>query len=188
MQFKYKFKRLVIAIVTSSLNIATLAQMPNSSEIADRLAIPNSTNATDQIQTRSIFGGPNSRGITVTNSKQDELPAIDLNILFEFNSSKLTTEGAVLVGNLGRALKDQRLSGNKFRVEGHTDSKGTDSYNQSLSERRADSVKRELISINGIDAARIETIGLGKRFLVDQINPESASNRRVRIINLGVSQ
>ena len=188
MKIKFKFKSLALAIATSSLYTAAWAQMPNSSEIADRLAVPKSTNTTDQIQTRSIFGGPNSRGITVTNSKQDDLPAIDLNILFEFDSSKLTTDGSVLVGNLGRALKDQRLSGNKFRVEGHTDSKGADSYNQNLSERRADSVKRELIAVHGIDASRVESIGLGKRFLLDQINPESASNRRVRIINLGVSQ
>ena len=161
------------------------ADIPDSSDIAAKLAAPNPPPSQEQFQSRSIFGPSTSRGITVTNATPDEPPSINLNILFEFDSSKLTPEGSVLVGNLGRALKDKRLVNNRFRLEGHTDGKGSDSYNQSLSERRAESVRKELISLHGIEPHRIEALGFGKKLLVDPTNPESAVNRRVKVINLG---
>ena len=161
------------------------ADIPDSSDIAAKLATPTPLPSQEQFQSRSIFGPSTSRGITVTNATPDELPSINLNILFEFDSSKLSPEGSVLVGNLGRALKDKRLVNNRFRLEGHTDGKGSDSYNQSLSERRAESVRRELISIHGIEPYRLEALGFGKKLLVDPTNPESSANRRVKVINLG---
>ena len=58
-------------------------------------------------------------------------------------------------------------------VTGHTDRIGTDAYNQKLSERRADAVRNYLVS-KGVDKAKIETIGMGEKQLVqcDQKNQE----------------
>jgi outer membrane protein OmpA-like peptidoglycan-associated protein len=65
-----------------------------------------------------------------------------------------------------------------IRVEGHTDTKGSEAYNQKLSERRAESVKSALVQ-RGIHAARIETAGLGKSM---PISSDDAANRRVDIV------
>ena len=174
----------IIAAMLLSTGPALAADVPGADEIAGKLS---ARPAPSGAQTRSFFA-PNDRGITVANAKPDELPTIDLSINFEFNSAKLTPEGAVLVGNLGRALKDQRLAGKRFRIEGHTDGKGSDAYNQALSERRADAVRRELVALHSVDAARLEALGFGKSRLLDALNPESGANRRVRIINLGDAQ
>ena len=176
--------RFAIAMIATLLPVALAqaADIPGAQDIASQLVAPPS-----EAQTRSYFAKPpdNSRGITITDAKPDAPPAVVLNVIFEFNSAKLTAEGGVLVGNLGRALKDPRLTGKRFRIEGHTDAKGGDVYNQSLSERRAEAVRRELIASYGVDAARVESIGFGKSQLLDRANPEAEANRRVRVINLG---
>jgi outer membrane protein OmpA-like peptidoglycan-associated protein len=165
--------------------LANASDLPGTEDITARLAVPFSG-----AKSRSFSSNQSekSRGLTNVEAKPDALPAIDLNINFEFDSARLTSEGHVLVGNLGRALKDQRLAGQRFRIEGHTDGKGQDIYNQPLSERRADTVRRELISLYGVDAARIDAVGFGKNQLRDTVNPESSVNRRVRVVNLGGEQ
>ncbi len=184
-----KNSRLLLMVVLAQAGIALAAdKMPGADDIAAKLAAPPAQTPSSGAQTRSFFNQDYSRGITVTNAKTDEPPAIDLNIHFEFNAAKLTQEGSVLVGNLGRALKDPRLAGKRFRIEGHTDGKGSDAYNRALSERRADAVRRELVALHGVDAARIEALGFGKSRLLDALNAEAAANRRVRVINLGGAQ
>ncbi len=73
----------------------------------------------------------------------------------------------------------------KVRIEGHTDSSGSKSLNLKLSQKRADAVKALLVQ-NGIDAKRIETVGLGEDFPVAKNSTKAgkAKNRRVEIIIL----
>ncbi len=66
----------------------------------------------------------------------------------------------------------------RIRVEGHTDSKGSDVYNQALSERRARSVANALIQ-RGVDPSRIEVFGYGES---QPISSNDAMNRRVNIV------
>ena len=81
--------------------------------------------------------------------------------LFVFNKSDLTA------GAKGRLDKDvlSKLLGcariESVVIEGHTDRLGSQQYNQKLSDKRAESVKKYLVS-KGIDAGKIETIGMGK--------------------------
>jgi outer membrane protein OmpA-like peptidoglycan-associated protein len=171
------FAPALVSIVLALSVPAQAADVPSADDIAGKLAAPPPSSSP---ATRS-FG----RGISVPNAKPDAPPTIDLSINFEFNSAELTPEGKVLVGNLGRALKDKRLAGARFRIEGHTDAKGEDAYNQALSERRAETVRRTLIASFGADSARIESVGLGEKQLLDAANPESGANRRVRVVNLG---
>lgn len=65
-----------------------------------------------------------------------------------------------------------------LRVEGHTDSRGSDQYNQQLSERRAIAVKNALAQ-QGVDARRIEAVGYGES---QPISSSDAMNRRVNIV------
>lgn len=75
--------------------------------------------------------------------------------------------------------------GRSIRIEGHTDSSGSEAFNLSLSQERADAVKNLLVEY-GIDALRIEAIGMGESMPVGDNNTEAgkAKNRRVDIIIL----
>jgi OOP family OmpA-OmpF porin len=99
---------------------------------------------------------------------------------FAFNSATLTP-GAIaeLSDTLSSLQNDPEL---RIRIDGHTDSVGSDAYNLRLSERRADSVKRYLVS-EGISATRIETRGFGESSPVADNDTEEgrARNRRVEV-------
>jgi outer membrane protein OmpA-like peptidoglycan-associated protein len=68
-------------------------------------------------------------------------------------------------------------------IQGHTDSRGSDKYNQGLSERRANSVRNWLIS-NGVEPERMEAKGYGESMPIDSNRTRSgrAANRRVQFI------
>jgi outer membrane protein OmpA-like peptidoglycan-associated protein len=113
-------------------------------------------------------------------------PTVRLPILFEFNSANLKPEGEQLLEKLGSALKTPELDTFRFAVEGHTDSVGSAGYNSSLSERRANSVKRYLTD-RGVPSERLESNGMGEAQPVadNQTHEGRQRNRRVEIINLG---
>jgi len=108
---------------------------------------------------------------------------LDLTIHFDYNSDKLQDRSKPLLDNLASAMQSDRLSELKFRVEGHTDAKGTATYNEALSKRRADAVVSYL-SQQGIPAGRLQPEGKGFRDLFDAANPQGETNRRVTIVSL----
>jgi outer membrane protein OmpA-like peptidoglycan-associated protein len=69
-------------------------------------------------------------------------------------------------------------------LAGHTDGKGGDAFNQDLSERRAEAVKRYLIARYKLPAANLIAVGYGKSMLKNQANPFAAENRRVQVVNM----
>jgi outer membrane protein OmpA-like peptidoglycan-associated protein len=85
---------------------------------------------------------------------------------------------------LGQALSSPQLASSTFVLAGHTDAKGSDPFNQDLSERRAESVKTYLIEHYKLPAANLISVGYGKTMLKNTNNPFAAENRRVQIINL----
>jgi outer membrane protein OmpA-like peptidoglycan-associated protein len=116
-----------------------------------------------------------------------KLPAIDLNVHFEFGSAELTQDAARTLDELGRALSSQSLAGYRFRIEGHTDTVGTADYNRNLSDQRAATVARYLEGKFGVGASRLETVGLGESMLLVPTPPQTPEmrNRRVHVVNLG---
>jgi outer membrane protein OmpA-like peptidoglycan-associated protein len=111
-------------------------------------------------------------------------PKIDLDIQFDYNSDKITQTSMPSVQALGQALSNANLKGSTFVVSGHTDAIGSDSYNQELSERRADTIKRYLTDKFGIAGTDLVTVGYGKTKPKDPSAPTDPVNRRVQVVNM----
>ena len=115
-------------------------------------------------------------------------PAIDLDVNFDYNSAALTSKAEPQLKNLGKALSSAELAGSIVLLGGHTDAKGSDPYNQSLSERRAETVKRFLIDSYKIPAANLVTAGYGKKGPKNPTDLYAAENRRVEIVNMAENE
>jgi outer membrane protein OmpA-like peptidoglycan-associated protein len=131
-------------------------------------------------RSRSLSTAEREQLATLVKSK----PNIDLEINFDYNSDQISAKSLPSVQALGRALANPELKGSTFIVAGHTDAAGGDSYNQNLSERRADSIKRYLVEKSGIAAADLVTVGYGKTKLKDPEHPLADVNRRVQVVNM----
>jgi OOP family OmpA-OmpF porin len=101
------------------------------------------------------------------------------NIQFEFDSSVLKTESYSI---LDRLSNDLRASGASITLEGHASAEGSDSYNVTLSQDRANSVKTYLVN-SGVAANKINTVGYGEdRPIASNATEEGrVINRRVEI-------
>src|SRR5262245_27984565 len=110
-------------------------------------------------------------------------PSVDLEVSFEYNSATIGERATPQVTALGQALSSAGLKGGTFIVAGYTDAKGSETYNQGLSERRADAVKRFLSGHTAIGAGTLVTVGYGKPKLKNPAEPFSGENRRVQVIN-----
>ncbi|WP_193073997.1 OmpA family protein [Pseudomonas sp. FME51] len=102
------------------------------------------------------------------------------NVLFDHDKSDLKPAANSSVRKLAEFLNEHEQR--KVLIEGFTDSTGADSYNLTLSQARADSVRRALVR-EGVASSRIETVGLGEAHPVsDNDTPASrAMNRRVEV-------
>jgi outer membrane protein OmpA-like peptidoglycan-associated protein len=130
--------------------------------------------------TRSLSGAEREKIASMAEKK----PSIDLEINFEYNSDSIGAKAAPQVTALGQALSSPELKGGTFVVAGYTDGKGGDAFNQNLSERRAEAVKRYLAEKYQIDSANLVSVGYGKARLKNAANPLAAENRRVQVVNM----
>ncbi len=109
---------------------------------------------------------------------------IDFEVQFDYNSAKVRKASLPMVEELGKALSDPALKDSTFVIAGYTDAIGSEPFNQDLSERRADAIKRYLTDKFGIAGADLVTVGYGKTKLTDPSAPTSPVNRRVQVVNL----
>lgn len=102
-------------------------------------------------------------------------------ILFDSDTDRLTPSARDTIGQVVTMLESVGID--RMRVEGHTDSTGDARYNQSLSERRAETVAREIES-HGFHHDRVIRRGLGDKYpIADNTTTEGrAQNRRVVLI------
>ena len=110
-------------------------------------------------------------------------PAEDALVLhgvnFAFDSYALSDKAQGLLDEAAVVLKEKNV---KVTLEGWTDSIGTDAYNKKLSQKRADAVKTYLVG-QGVPAANITAVGMGKSFKFDNATEEGRYlNRRVEFI------
>lgn len=108
-----------------------------------------------------------------------DLPA---DVLFDFDKAGIRADAAKALSQLATIIRAQPKG--RARLEGHTDSKGDDAYNQKLSERRAESVRKWLVEKEGIDGARLTTKGWGetKPVAPNDTDANRQKNRRLQAI------
>jgi outer membrane protein OmpA-like peptidoglycan-associated protein len=105
------------------------------------------------------------------------------NQLFAYDSAELRADAVEQLQKVATLIK--RNPNATFTLEGYTDSFGSEEYNLDLSRRRAESVKRYLVEVLGINPGQIETRGYGKTNLLtspDASVEEQEINRRVVVV------
>jgi outer membrane protein OmpA-like peptidoglycan-associated protein len=113
---------------------------------------------------------------------QDVLTAsFKSDVFFDFDSSILKPGAYAEIGRVADVLN--RYPQTTIRVEGHTDAAGPETYNQQLSERRAQAVQSALVQ-RGVDSRRVYAVGFGES---QPISSNNAANRRVNIVIMPVT-
>ena len=144
------------------------------------------------IQTQDIIMGltPGVRTRSLkakTRGLQPGLATIALTVNFGFDSADILPEALPNLQSLGKALQSPQLAPYQIRIEGHTDSIGSATYNRHLSQRRAESVKRYLTQNFDITPSHLIIEGRGEE---EPIGPNTSKqgrykNRRAEFVNLG---
>jgi outer membrane protein OmpA-like peptidoglycan-associated protein len=108
-----------------------------------------------------------------------ELPA---DVLFDFDKADIRADAADALANLATIIAAYPQG--RVELSGHTDAQGSDAYNRTLSQRRADAVKTWLVSRHGVDGAKVTTRGEGEaRPVADNASEEGRQrNRRVEAL------
>lgn len=151
------------------------------------------------VQPSQVIAGPSAdqlrqmgqRRIVVEERKQlativaqNDLPSVDMEVYFAYDSSAIEPASIQSLIALGQALSDVRLKGSTFLIAGHTDAVGSPDYNQGLSERRAFAIKDFLVQNFHLDAQSLIAVGYGEEQLKNPADPASGVNRRVQVANL----
>lgn len=130
---------------------------------------------------------PNAAKVARPPDQPPERPSVNLHVQFATGAADLTPTAMRTLDALGQVLSSRDFLASRYRVEGHTDTVGSATMNQTLSERRAQAVVAYLEEKFGISADRLQAVGMGERDLAvptgDQV-PEYR-NRRVQVVNIG---
>ena len=131
-----------------------------------------------------VVEAPKAPPVVVVPAPVSEKVSFAADAFFDFDKAVLKPEGKAKLADLTSKIKDMNLE--VVIAVGHTDSVGTDAYNQKLSIRRAEAVKAYLVS-KGIETNRVYTEGKGeKQPVADNKNAAGrAKNRRVEIEVVG---
>lgn len=160
---------------------------PSAQEIADILAhsVRNRTRglrvegASRPAASSTLKLSEPAAGQAPQEASPEEPDAFALPIRFAFDSSRLLPGAADQLDSVAEGLKllDGQVA---LMIEGHTDAHGKAAYNQALSQRRADAVRKYLIDRHGIDAQLLKTQGKGASDPINKSNPFAGENRRVQ--------
>jgi outer membrane protein OmpA-like peptidoglycan-associated protein len=166
---------------STSLLAANAAQGVELQQSVDRLNAEKAARNTSEAKLASAMRDlatvaalrEDARGVIITLSGS---------VLFASGKFALLETARARLDQVAEALKSQG-DDKQMVVEGHTDSQGSDAFNQVLARNRATSVRDYLVS-KGVDAAKISSVGMGSsRPLLDNANAENrANNRRVEIV------
>jgi outer membrane protein OmpA-like peptidoglycan-associated protein len=133
----------------------------------------------------AAIAGP---GVTVNETKDEIRLNLAADVLFDFDKATIRANARPALEKVASVLKQH--AGSEVRFEGHTDSKGTDTYNQKLSLRRAKAVENWFNSAGALDGSSVSVEGFAASQPVAENsmpdgadNPEGRQrNRRVEIV------
>jgi len=166
--------QIMLAARTQEADKAKLAAV-NSKQVADSALNQrdqaNVETARVQAELDSLKATPTPRGMVLTLG----------DVLFDTGRAELKSGAGRKLDQLAQFLVEH--PDRRVQIDGFTDSVGTDSYNEELSQRRANTVREALIS-RGIESSRIGTEGYGKSYPVANNNDSGGRqlNRRVEVV------
>jgi outer membrane protein OmpA-like peptidoglycan-associated protein len=119
-------------------------------------------------------------GVSVTREGDNIILNMPGNITFEVNKTNVKPDFVEILGSVALVLKEYKST--MIEVAGHTDSSGSDSYNQLLSQQRAQAVSN-ILNRDGVAGVRIDTVGYGEnRPIASNSTPSGRQqNRRVEL-------
>lgn len=177
----------------ATLAAIALCLPAHGEEVADRVIdVEFRTLAIDLRTLDIVFAGSGVEGevkpLAVEETPTEIRIALSADVLFDFDKSDIRDEAASALKQVAAMIREH--PDRPVRIEGHTDSKGSDAYNQRLSEDRALSVKDWLVDEEGLDGVAFETTGFGEaRPAAPNETPDGADdpdgrqkNRRVEIV------
>lgn len=171
---------LLILIAACVLPLGAMAQETPSADVS----VDEFVQALTPKPQLMLRGGFDTRGISVEQREGTADAGIDIAVEFDYDSAKLTDNAKGLLGNLAQALLTDDLSGLRFSLGGHTDSIGSDAYNERLSLARAEAVRSFLFDQYGIALDRLDVEGFGESRPLFPDAPEDGRNRRVEVTTL----
>ena len=118
-----------------------------------------------------------SAALTLTHWELPKYEQVNMQVTFAFDSSALSGSQKPKLQQICGVLGAAGV--NVLRIVGHTDASGPWSYNQQLSELRAQEVMRYFVNDCGIPADRLQAVGVGEQFPFDDKSPRAGVNRRV---------
>ncbi|MGQ0565400.1 MAG: OmpA family protein [Gemmobacter sp.] len=146
--------------------------------VAEPVAEPTGTAVTvAEGTTPTEVASGEAQPVQVAYTELAKADQINFRIGFDFDSAVLRPTESPKLASMCAAMKAVDVA--VFRIVGHTDAAGSDAYNEKLSLLRAEEVKRYLVTDCGIEPARLQAVGVGKRYLYNTDDPRSEENRRV---------
>ncbi len=144
----------------------------------DRLIVAGQTDTVPALssETPTLVAAAEGPNEPLVFGRLDPQLQVNLFIRFAFDSAALSDDQRPKLDQMCGVMQNSDV--NLFRIVGHTDTSGTDEYNQRLSQLRAQEVGRYLVAC-GIAPERLETVGMGERFPINTNDPRAEENRRV---------
>lgn len=177
---------LLLALQVSPLQ-AEQVQMydrpPSAAEMGNLLfGQPRNEQATSGIKMRGLNFTPKAKASVdyIPQTSSSERTSVGLPIEFAYNSTEIMSKSRPFLEEVGKMLNMPDFSNKRLIIEGHTDAKGSDEYNQILSEHRARAVRDFLMQNYGVSSDRLVASGIGESRPLPGRDPYDQVNRRVQ--------
>ena len=162
--------------------IAAAHVAPRSEPVAEPITIESDRDRVVEPReascAESLDGCPISEFVTM----YEDRIVLDERVLFDFGRARVRSTGREVIAEIGKLWR-AHPEWQRITIEGHTDVRGSDEYNQDLSTRRAERARRVLVKL-GFDAARIDAVGRGRSRPRVEAHDEDEhhKNRRVEFV------